>query len=146
MPLIVLKSRLAVSGTKAPDPPYRSIFSPWSACSHNHNDTYSHRGPRSYMFMPLIDGVTLARRGTNTYGGLNIRLSAIKQMKLNHHGVQSAISWTELSTTLKVGLEPSRCSQSRCKNLVIARVCKSLRQLASPCKTKGYIPKGTRTG
>ena len=36
-------------------------------------------------FTPLVDGVTLARRGTKHYGGLNIRLSPIKEMKLNHY-------------------------------------------------------------
>ena len=39
----------------------------------------------TFTFAPLVDGVTLARRGTRAYGGLNIRLSAIKEMKLNHY-------------------------------------------------------------
>lgn len=39
----------------------------------------------TYTFTPLVDNVTLARRGTNLYGGLNIRLSPIKPMKLNHY-------------------------------------------------------------
>lgn len=39
----------------------------------------------TYTFAPLVDGVTLARRGTRAYGGLNIRLSAVKELKLNHH-------------------------------------------------------------
>jgi len=33
----------------------------------------------------LADGVTLARRGTNKYGGLNIRLSPVKDLQLIHH-------------------------------------------------------------
>jgi len=33
----------------------------------------------------LTDGVTLARRGTNKYGGLNIRLSSVKDLQLTHH-------------------------------------------------------------
>jgi hypothetical protein len=39
----------------------------------------------TYKFTPLVEGVTLARRGTKTYGGLNIRMSQIKEMKLNHY-------------------------------------------------------------
>ncbi|MCF7958365.1 MAG: PmoA family protein [Phycisphaerae bacterium] len=39
----------------------------------------------TYTFSPLVDGVTLARRGTKAYGGLNIRMAAIGQMKLNHY-------------------------------------------------------------
>lgn len=42
----------------------------------------------TYKFTPLVDGVTIARRGTKAYGGLNIRMSAIKQMKLNHYAEQ----------------------------------------------------------
>jgi len=33
----------------------------------------------------LVDGVTLARRGTNQYGGLNIRLSQVQGLRLIHH-------------------------------------------------------------
>lgn len=39
----------------------------------------------TFTFAPLVNGVTLARRGTKAYGGLNIRMSAIEQMKLNHY-------------------------------------------------------------
>jgi len=39
----------------------------------------------TYTFAPLVDGVTLARRATKLYGGLNIRMAPIKEMKLTHH-------------------------------------------------------------
>jgi hypothetical protein len=39
----------------------------------------------TYKFTPLVEGVTLARRGTKAYGGLNIRMSPIEDMKLSHH-------------------------------------------------------------
>jgi hypothetical protein len=38
-----------------------------------------------FRFEALEDGVTLARRGTNAYGGLNIRLAPVKGMTLVHH-------------------------------------------------------------
>jgi len=38
----------------------------------------------AFQFEALEDGVTLARRGTKAYGGLNIRLAPIKDMKLVH--------------------------------------------------------------
>ena len=38
-----------------------------------------------YSFEALGDDVALARRGTDTYGGLNIRMSPIKDMQLIHH-------------------------------------------------------------
>jgi len=51
----------------------------------------------TYTFTPLVDGVTLARRETNLYGGLNIRLSPINQMELSHYadpaGTQSRAAW-----------------------------------------------------
>ena len=39
----------------------------------------------TFQFTALEDGVTLARRGTNKYGGLNIRLSPVKELRLIHH-------------------------------------------------------------
>jgi hypothetical protein len=45
----------------------------------------------------LEDGVTLARRETNHYGGLNIRLAPIRGMKLAHHadpdGASPRMAW-----------------------------------------------------
>ncbi|MCF7974271.1 MAG: PmoA family protein [Phycisphaerae bacterium] len=39
----------------------------------------------TYSFEALEDDVALARRGTNAYGGLNIRMSPITDMQLIHH-------------------------------------------------------------
>ncbi len=65
----------------------------------------------TYTFAPLVDGVTLARRGTNAYGGLNIRLSAIKEMKLNHHAdpadAQSRAAWQSATGIWRGGTKPS---------------------------------------
>jgi hypothetical protein len=38
-----------------------------------------------FSFEALEDDVALARRGTNAYGGLNIRMSPIKDIQLIHH-------------------------------------------------------------
>ena len=43
-------------------------------------------------FEALEDGVSLARRGTDRYGGLNIRLASIKGMTLAHHADPSGSS------------------------------------------------------
>lgn len=39
----------------------------------------------SFSFEALEEGVTLARRGMNAYGGLNPRLAKIADMRLTHH-------------------------------------------------------------
>lgn len=39
----------------------------------------------TFDFKPLVEGVTLARRKTNAYGGLNIRLSPVRDLKLVHY-------------------------------------------------------------
>jgi len=65
----------------------------------------------TYKFTPLVDGVTLARRSTTTYGGLNIRLSAIKQMKLNHHAdpadAQLRAAWQSAMGIWSGGTKPA---------------------------------------
>ena len=38
-----------------------------------------------FEFEALTDGVTLARRGTNAYGGLNMRMATVAGLKLTHH-------------------------------------------------------------
>lgn len=38
-----------------------------------------------FEFTALVDGVTIARRGTSHYGGLNIRLSPVQELKLPHY-------------------------------------------------------------
>lgn len=65
----------------------------------------------TYKFTPLVDGVTLARRGTNAYGGLNIRLSAIGQMKLNHYAdsadAQLRAAWQSATGLWTGGTKPA---------------------------------------
>ena len=57
----------------------------------------------TFQFEALEEGITLARRGTKNYGGLNIRLAKIKHMKLAHHadpaGVTPRSAWQMASGT-----------------------------------------------
>ena len=39
----------------------------------------------TFRFEGLVDGVTIARRHTNLYGGLNIRLAKVKHLQFIHH-------------------------------------------------------------
>jgi len=52
-----------------------------------------------FAITALADGVTLARRGTDKYGGLNVRLSPVKDLKLSHHadpaGAVPRRAWSE---------------------------------------------------
>jgi len=65
----------------------------------------------TYTFTALEDGVTLARRGTKAYGGLNVRLSPIKDMKLVHHadkaGAKERQAWQAASGTWQGAKTPS---------------------------------------
>jgi len=67
----------------------------------------------SFHFEALADDVAIARRGTDAYGGLNIRLSPIKEMQLLHYadpvGVEPRRAWSDslgirLGGTRSVGL------------------------------------------
>ncbi len=53
----------------------------------------------AFHFEALADDVALARRGTDAYGGLNIRLSPIQQMRLVHHadraGADPRRAWSD---------------------------------------------------
>lgn len=53
----------------------------------------------AFSFEAVADDVALARRGTNAYGGLNIRLSSIKDVQLIHHadpaGTESRRAWSD---------------------------------------------------
>jgi len=53
----------------------------------------------TFHFEALADDVALARRGTDAYGGLNIRLSPIKEMQLLHHvdpvGADPRRAWSD---------------------------------------------------
>jgi Methane oxygenase PmoA len=59
----------------------------------------------------IEDGVTLARRDTNHYGGLNIRLAAIREMKLAHHadpdGAAPRMAWQSAAGIWPGSTEPS---------------------------------------
>jgi len=56
-----------------------------------------------FRLKALEDGVTLARRGTKAYGGLNIRLAKIAGMKLSHHAgpadAATRMAWQAASGT-----------------------------------------------
>ncbi|TWT81053.1 hypothetical protein CA13_25000 [Planctomycetes bacterium CA13] len=52
-----------------------------------------------FAFTALVDEVAIARRNTTSYGGLNIRLSAVQNLKLLHHADSPTInplrSWSD---------------------------------------------------
>lgn len=52
-----------------------------------------------FEFTALVDDVTIARRHTKNYGGLNIRLSPVKNLQLLHHadpvGSQPRRAWSD---------------------------------------------------
>ncbi len=65
----------------------------------------------TYTFTSLVDGVMLARRGTNAYGGLNIRMSAIEQMKLSHYAdpaeTKRGAAWQSATGVWTGGTKPA---------------------------------------
>jgi hypothetical protein len=64
-----------------------------------------------YEFTALGDEVSVARRGTNAYGGLNIRGSAVRDQKVGIHtdadGASPRMAWSELSGVFEGGTQPS---------------------------------------
>jgi hypothetical protein len=64
----------------------------------------------TFQFEALENGVTLARRGTKNYGGLNIRLAKIQDMKLAHHAdpadAKQQAAWQMASGTWNGATEP----------------------------------------
>jgi len=60
-----------------------------------------------FYFTALKDGVSLARRGTNAYGGLNIRLTQVEEQQIDFHtGNRSEDppgAWAELSGSFPGG-------------------------------------------
>jgi hypothetical protein len=56
-----------------------------------------------FEFTPLVDGVKLARRGLDHYGGLNLRLAPVANLKLIHHadpaGVKPRRAWSAATGT-----------------------------------------------
>jgi len=60
------------------------------------------------QFEALADGVSLARRDTNLYGGLNVRLAPVAGLKFDHHSQEAtqaapARAWSATTGTWKGG-------------------------------------------
>lgn len=64
----------------------------------------------TFRIEALEDDVAIARRGTKHYGGLNIRLSPIKDLKLIHHadpaGAKPRMAWSDSFGIRKGGTKP----------------------------------------
>lgn len=64
-----------------------------------------------FHFTALRDGVTLARRGTEHYGGLNIRMAAVRDQKItawtSPAGAQPRRAWSDLSGLFGASPEPA---------------------------------------
>ncbi|MFH0946918.1 MAG: DUF6807 family protein [Planctomycetota bacterium] len=56
-------------------------------------------------FEALVEGVSLARRGTNQYGGLNVRLAPVEGLVFGHHTESdpSPLAWSSATGTWKGG-------------------------------------------
>ena len=65
----------------------------------------------TFKFAPLVEGVTLTRRATKWYGGLNIRMSPIEQMKLNHYAdpvdAKPRAAWQSATGIFKGATKPA---------------------------------------
>lgn len=63
-----------------------------------------------FSFTALVDGVTVARRGTEHYGGLNIRLAAVDKQQITFHTdpptAQPRLAWADLWGTFAGAKEP----------------------------------------
>ena len=57
----------------------KAILRAWPATEHGRYIDLT------FEFLALEEGVTLARRGTQHYGGLNIRLAPVEGLELRHH-------------------------------------------------------------
>jgi hypothetical protein len=75
------------------------------------------RGPHGrlidlqFSFTALVEGVTLARRQTELYGGLNLRLAPVSGLRLSHHADSPAASprmaWQTAAGTWQGSASPS---------------------------------------
>jgi hypothetical protein len=65
----------------------------------------------TFTFVALVDGVTIARRGTNAYGGLNTRLAPVTDLRLSHHADPPAavtrMAWQTAAGTWKGATTPA---------------------------------------
>jgi hypothetical protein len=63
-----------------------------------------------FHFTALKEGVTVARRETKLYGGLNIRLAAVQEQRIEFHTdppeARPRMAWAELSGTFPGGKRP----------------------------------------
>ena len=63
-----------------------------------------------FHFTALKDGVTVARRETKLYGGLNVRLSAVKDQRIDFHtdsaDARPRMAWADLFGTFAGGKRP----------------------------------------
>jgi len=64
----------------------------------------------TFRFEAIADDVKLARRGTGAYGGLNIRLSPVKDLQLTHHadpaGAEPRRAWSDSVGIRQGGTRP----------------------------------------
>ncbi len=64
-----------------------------------------------FTFAALVEGVTLARRGTKAYGGLNTRLAPVSELRLSHHAdppdASPRMAWQTAAGTWKGATAPS---------------------------------------
>lgn len=64
-----------------------------------------------FTFTALVDGVTLARRGTKAYGGLNMRLAPVADLRLSHHADPATstprMAWQRAAGTWQGAKAPS---------------------------------------
>jgi hypothetical protein len=60
-----------------------------------------------FHWTALEDGISVARRNTNLYGGLNVRLSAVKDQKIEFHtdpeSARPRMAWAQLSGIFEGG-------------------------------------------
>lgn len=63
----------------------------------------------TFRFVALKDGVTIARRGTDKYGGLNVRMETPKEQKIITHTSSSSPqrAWSDLSGVFEGQAAPS---------------------------------------
>jgi hypothetical protein len=86
------------------------VFERVTITAHARTDDGSRAIDLELRFEALDDGVTLARRETNLYGGLNTRLAPITNMQLQHHaddeGARPRRAWSLARGTWQGGKQP----------------------------------------
>jgi hypothetical protein len=68
----------------------------------------------AFLFEGIKDSVTIARRGTEHYGGLNVRMMSPRGQEINYHNDEEGLvprrSWSDLSGVFAGNQEPSGMS------------------------------------